>query len=130
VAASYGKPRIYFHDYPEDYLYRQPPYEMPNLYRSASRDWRSALILIVSDAGAARYLNAERVEYTQEWIEALQKSVRYLLGSILSPRILAWHTASEIAQFVPMFEMSREGMNAAIRILRGRPIAGEAITHG
>ncbi len=31
-------------------------------------------------------------------------------------------TAGEIARFVPMFEMSSQGMNAAISVLRGRYI--------
>ena len=35
-------------------------------------------------------------------------------------------TAGEIAQMLPMFAMSRTGMNAAISVLRGRHIVGEA----
>ena len=121
---------FYFHDYPEDYLYRQSGLrDAQPLPEVLTEVGERALVLIVSDAGAARgYLNLERINYTQEWIKTLQKSVRYFAWLNPVPKEY-WYgtTAGEIAKFVPMFEMSREGMNAAISVLRGKPIPGEAM---
>jgi hypothetical protein len=39
-------------------------------------------------------------------------------------------TAGAIASFVPMFEMSREGLNAAINTLRGRYVYWERPEQG
>jgi uncharacterized protein len=57
------------------------------------------------------------------WIEELQQSVRYFAWLNPMPSESWKQTrAGEIARFVPMFEMSLQGMNAAISVLRGRYI--------
>jgi hypothetical protein len=119
---------LYFHDYPDDYLYRHPAMlNAQPISEVLEEIGERAVVLIVSDAGAARgNFDQERVESTKVWIEQLQQSVRYCAW--LNPMPNEWWrhtTAGEIARLLPMFEMSRQGMNAAISVLRGRYIAWE-----
>ena len=116
----------YFHDYPGEYLYRHPALlnaqPIPEMLAEIGE---RAVVLIISDAGAARgYFDKERVEYTKEFILKLQQSVRYYAWLNPMPGDDWWdNTAGEIAQFVPMFEMSRGGMSEAINVLRGRYVS-------
>ncbi|MBD2199428.1 MULTISPECIES: hypothetical protein [Calothrix] len=113
----------YFHNYPEKYLYGDSTRIKGNLIKEVLESFDDkAAVLIISDAGAARgYYNEERVEGTKKFIEQLQKSVRYFAWLNPVPDD-SWQntSAEEIASFVPMFEMSRDGLIAAIDILRGR----------
>jgi uncharacterized protein len=118
----------YFYNYPEKYFYTDPTRIKAQLTTDVleSIDERAG-VLIVSDAGAARgNYNPERVEYTQKFIEQLRQSVRYYAWLNPMPND-SWQytTAGEIARFVPMFEMSRQGLNAAINTLRGRYVYWE-----
>ena len=118
----------YFYNYPEKYFYTDPTRIKAQLTTDVleSVDERAG-VLIVSDAGAARgNYNPVRVEYTQKFIEQLQQSVRYYAWLNPMPND-SWQytTAGEIARFVPMFEMSRQGLNAAINTLRGRYVYWE-----
>lgn len=118
----------YFHDYPDNYLYRHPAQldAQPIDDVLETIDER-AVVLIVSDAGAARgNFDQERVNRTQDFIEQLKQSVRYCAWLNPMPNDCWLHTtAGEIARFVPMFEMSRQGLNAAISVLRGRYVSIE-----
>lgn len=121
---------FYFHDYPDEYLYRHPAMlDAKTVSDIFEEIGERAAVLIVSDAGAARgNFDRERVDNTKAWIEQLQQSVRYFAWLNPMPSE-CWQqtTAGEIARFVPMFEMSSQGMNAAISVLRGRYIAGEVM---
>lgn len=121
---------FYFHDYPDEYLYRHPAmFDEKPITRVFEEIGERAAVLIVSDAGAARgNFDQERVDSTKVWIEQLQQSVRYVAWLNPMPTE-CWRrtTASEIALFVPMFEMSLQGMNAAISVLRGRYVATEVM---
>lgn len=121
---------FYFHDYPDEYLYRQRAMFNEKLITEVLEEiGEQAAVLIVSDAGAARgNFDQERVDSTKVWIEQLQQSVRYVAWLNPMPTE-CWRrtTASKIARFVPMFEMSPQGMNAAISVLRGRYIATEVM---
>ena len=116
---------FYFHDYPDEYLYRHPAMlDAKHISEVLEEIGERAAVLIVSDAGAARgNFDQERVDNTKTWIEQLQQSVRYFAWLNPMPSE-CWRetTAGEIARFVPMFEMSPQGMNAAISVLRGRYI--------
>jgi hypothetical protein len=84
-------------------------------------------VLIVSDAGAARgNFDLERVERTQAFIAQLSQVVRYYvwLNPMPSHR---WPetSASKIAHLMPMFELSRSGLEAAISALRGQYVYWE-----
>ncbi|MEG4008239.1 hypothetical protein QUA41_28185 [Microcoleus sp. Pol11C1] len=123
----------YFYNYPEKYLYTDPNRLKYQLVTDIleSMDSRTG-VLIVSDAGAARgNLNEDRVEYTVKFLKQLAQSVRYYAWLNPMPND-SWQdtTAGEIASFVPMFEMSREGLNAAINTLRGRYIYWERPERG
>jgi uncharacterized protein with von Willebrand factor type A (vWA) domain len=114
---------FYFHDYAEEYLYRHPALlNAQPIDEVLVEVGERAVVLIVSDAGAARgNFDLERVKWTQKWIEQLQQSVQYVAWLNPMPRESWQHTtAGEIKRFVPMFEMSRQGMNRAISVLRGR----------
>ncbi|QKQ75118.1 hypothetical protein [Nostoc sp. TCL240-02] len=118
----------YFQNYPEKYLYNDPTRLKAQLITNFLEfiDKKTS-VLIVSDAGAARgNYNPERVEYTRKFIEQLQQSVNYYAWLNPMPND-SWQftTAGEIARFVPMFEMSREGLSAAINTLRGRYVYWE-----
>ncbi|KAM3098015.1 hypothetical protein ACKFKF_18320 [Phormidesmis sp. 146-12] len=89
---------------------------------------RQVVILIVSDAGAARgRFNLQRIDQTEEFLTQLKQRVRYMAWLNPMP-YQRWvgTTAAEIAYLVPMFEMNRQGLNRAIAVLRGQPIASEA----
>jgi uncharacterized protein with von Willebrand factor type A (vWA) domain len=123
----------YFYNYPEKYLYTDPNRLKYQLIASIleSMDSRTG-ILIVSDAGAARgNFNEYRVEYTKKFLKQLEQSVRYYAWLNPMPND-SWQdtTAGKIARSVPMFEMSREGLNAAINTLRGRYIYWERPERG
>lgn len=121
---------FYFHNCPDDYLYRYPTMLDAKLSSEFLKEiGERAAVLIVSDAGAARgNFDQERVDNTKMWIEQLQQSVRYVTWLNPMPTE-CWRqtTAGGIASLIPMFEMSSQGMNAAISVLRGRYIAGEVM---
>lgn len=70
---------FYFHDYPDEYLYRHPAMlKAQPMSEVLEEIGERAVVLIVSDAGAARgNFDQERVESTKVWIEQLQQSLRY-----------------------------------------------------
>ncbi len=119
-----GKADIYyFHNCPVDYLYPEP--NNPGVVEAISilDGMRSdnAAVLIFSDAGAARGgLNQERIELTKEFLQVLRKKVRHIawLNPMSSKR---WQgtTAESVALLVPMFAITRRGLQAAINVLRG-----------
>jgi hypothetical protein len=88
-----------------------------------------AVVLIVSDAGAARgSFESERVERTQVFLNQLKRSVRrYAWLNPMPNHRWKGTTAEDIARLVPMFEMSRRGLDAAIDILRGRYVQWEKV---
>ena len=82
-------------------------------------------VLIFSDAGAARNrYSYERVDMTRAFLNRVYQSVRYVAW--LNPMPAArWAntSAAAIAGTVPMFEVSHEGLQNAISVLRGRTVS-------
>ncbi len=121
-----GKASIYyFHNCPVNYLYHDSYHQeaetISNIvtHRCSTR----TAVLIFSDAGAARGgYSEERYKLTKEFIRQLQQRVRYIAWLNPMPRS-RWRgtTADEIANVVPMFELTRRGLQDAISLLRGRP---------
>lgn len=114
----------YFHNCPVDYLYHDPHHIKAQTLQDALAQLHPArtVVLIFSDAGAARGgLNPERIELTERFIQQLKQHVRYVawLNPMPKKRWLST-TAAEIADVVPMFEISRQGLDNAIAVLRGR----------
>jgi uncharacterized protein len=113
----------YFHNCPVDYLYHDPHHLEAELIDNLLLDLRADKtgILIFSDAGAARGgYSEERIELTGDFIKQIKTKVRYIawLNSMPKSR---WDgtTASEVAKLVPMFELTRRGLQNAITLLRG-----------
>ncbi|MDF5726567.1 MAG: hypothetical protein PUP92_00650 [Rhizonema sp. PD38] len=64
----------------------------------------------------------ERYELTQQFLSQIKQRVRYIAWLNPLPRKRwAGTTAGDIARLVPMFEVSRRGLQDAIGVLRGRP---------
>lgn len=115
----------YFHNCPVEYLYRDSYHQQGELVNHIVNHVCSGrtAVLIFSDAGAARGgYSEERYQLTQEFITQLQQKVRHIAWLNPMPK-KRWlnTTAGEIASLIPMFEVSRAGVQDAISVLRGRP---------
>ncbi|MGI8504544.1 MAG: hypothetical protein ACR2LR_25960 [Hassallia sp.] len=122
-----GKAGIYyFHNCPTKYIYRdtaRQKAEPVSDFLAQLRPERSA-VLIFSDAGAARGgYSLERLELTENFLYQLKQRVRYIawVNPMATERWFGT-TAGEIARLVPMFELSRQGLDSAIDVLRGRQV--------
>jgi hypothetical protein len=125
-----GRANIYyFHNCPVNSLYSDPyrlnAVSVEDVLKQVH--YRHVRVLIFSDAGAARGgFSPERLELTDVFIEKLKQDVQYIAW--LNPMPCSrWSgtTAGEVADMVPMFEMSRHGMDKAIRVLLGRSTQSE-----
>lgn len=122
-----GKADIYyFHNCPEEYLSRDTADQEYELLQDIL-DYlylEHTGVLIFSDAGAARGgLNIERVEMTEKFLGQLKLKVRYVAWLNPMPYSRwAGTTAGKIMRSIPMFDLSRRGLDDAISVLRGRPI--------
>ena len=120
----------YFHDYPSEYLYIDPARltakEIVDVLTSTGIH---TTVLVISDAGAARgNLDGERIKQTNIFIQKLKQYVRRFAWINPLP-YSRWPntTAGEIARFVPMFDMSRRGLDDAVNALRGRYVYWEKL---
>ena len=114
---------FYFHDYVDEYVYRHQALIDAQLFEEMLAEAGSrSVVLIISDGGSARgYFDDERIKATQMWIKRLKESVKYVAWLNPMPSDSWQHTTAEkIAKMIPMFEMSRSGMNSVIKVLRGR----------
>lgn len=114
----------YFHNCPLEHLYHDPDHSQAERISKilAQLDRNSTVAMVFSDGGALRGgLNGQRIQLTLDFLAKLQPQVRYIawLNPIPSER---WRstTAGEIARFVPMFGISRQGFHQAINCLRGK----------
>ena len=120
-----GKANVYyFHNCPTEYLYLDPVHQDAVLIEDVVSQLRlsQTVVLIVSDAGAARGgFNPRRRRLTKKIVNQLRQQVRYIAWLNPVPRSRwASTTAGAISEFVPMFEINRQGLDAAIDALRGR----------
>ncbi len=113
----------YFHNVPLRHLYNDPArLEEIALQQVIGQVGENTAVLIFSDAGAARrYYNIDRILQTEQFVEAVKQQVRYCvwLNPVPNER---WRdtSAAEIARLIPMFELSRPDLDAAINALRGQ----------
>lgn len=115
----------YFHNCPNQYLYQDPYHQIAEPISEVLSGLHSEYtgILIFSDAGAARgAFNPERLKLTTDFLAQLQQKFRYIAWLNPLPRDRWIGTAGEIAKLVPMFPLSRQGLNQAINVLRAKPI--------
>ncbi|HEX3640942.1 MAG TPA: hypothetical protein VHV10_06610, partial [Ktedonobacteraceae bacterium] len=130
-----GKAGIYyFHNCPIEYLYRDSADQEDELIQDILNrlHLERAGVLIFSDAGAARGgLDPERVALTEKFLKQLKQEVRYTAWLNPMPRS-RWPgtTAGKIMHSIPMFDLSRRGLDDAISVLRGRPIPYTSIEVG
>lgn len=113
----------YFHDYPDKYLYTdRAQLQAHSIDKVILSFNKHTTLLIVSDAGAARgRFDQERIKKTNEFIQNIKQSV-YRSAWMNPMPIQRWNhtTAEEISFLLPMFEMSRMGLDSAINALRGQ----------
>lgn len=114
----------YFHDCPEKLLYQHPSLsKATSLENVLDAQAKSNSVLILSDAGAARgNYEQKRVAQTSDFLKTL-RNYTYLYAWLNPMPEKRWvsTTAEEIARLVPMFPLTREGLNDAVNILRGHP---------
>lgn len=127
-----GKTGIYyFHNCPLEYLYHAPTHQGAERIQEILNRLRNERtgVLIFSDAGAARGgFNSERSDLTKAFINQFKQHFRYIAWLNPIPRS-RWFgtTAGQIMQLVPMFEISRRGLDDAISLLRGHSLHAEHI---
>ncbi len=118
----------YFHNCPASHLYHDPGQQRAEPLTS----WLERLsaertsVLIISDAGAARGgLSPERAFRTAAFLSSLKRRFAQIAWLNPMPRE-RWPgtTAEVIAQIVPMFAITRAGLDGAINVLRGRASRG------
>lgn len=119
---------FYFHNCPQEYLYGDVFQQKPKLLREVLGQVRSgrAGILIFSDAGAARgRRNGERFRDTRHFLSLARQSVSHIVWLNPMPKERWLNTTAEkISSLVPMFELSRQGLDMAIRVLLGKSAQG------
>lgn len=118
----------YFQNCPGDYLYHDPHFSDAinlNAVLDGLHPARTA-VLIFSDAGAARRrFDGGRVTATEAFLDQMQGAARRLAWLNPTPASRwAGSSAAAIARRVPMFEISRRGLQDAISVLRGRSVPG------
>ncbi|MBD2463947.1 hypothetical protein H6G89_23375 [Oscillatoria sp. FACHB-1407] len=118
----------YFHNCPTHFLYRDSTQQQAEPLSNVLAQLRTdhSGVLIFSDAGAARGgYSEERLDLTEHFLSQLRQSVRYIawLNPMPQERWVGT-TAEEIGELVPMFEISRLGMDQAIDVLRGKSASG------
>lgn len=115
----------YFHDCPDDFLYARPELAGAQpLSEVLGEHVKDSLVLIISDAGAARgHYDGKRVADTQAFLKLLS-SYTYLYSWINPLPRERWKTttAEDIAQNVPMFPFTQEGLLDAFLVLQGHPL--------
>jgi uncharacterized protein with von Willebrand factor type A (vWA) domain len=115
---------FYFHDCPESVLFTQANLTHSVLLEEVlSRYAKDNSVLLISDAGAARGdYDGERVEETRRFVEILG-NYTYLYAWLNPVPARRWShtTAEEVAGFMPMLPLDRDGLNDAINVLRGQP---------
>ncbi|MGI2903146.1 eIF2A-related protein [Tolypothrix sp. VBCCA 56010] len=108
---------------PKLYIYKDPNCcEAKPLIDILASYSDSAGVLIFSDAGASRgSLNLDRVDISEDFLQQIKQRMRYIAWLNPMPKERwAETTAEKIAHLVPMFEFSRQGLQGAIAVLRGK----------
>lgn len=114
----------YFHNVPTARLFSDPSFLEGELLEEALAPFADAGLLIVSDAGAARGNKVpERVAHTVRFLETVE---RYTPNAAwlnpTPPERWPGTSANAIQQrsSIPMFTLTRAGLDAAVAVLRGQ----------
>jgi hypothetical protein len=116
---------IYFNNVPTPHVFLDPfltnPIALEEVLAQCSS---STSVLIVSDAGAARgFRRIERIRMTTIFLTMLKERTA-LVGWLNPMPKERWLNTSAylISHLVSMFQMSPEGFNSAIDVVRGQPL--------
>ncbi|CAD5980711.1 hypothetical protein PCC9214_04693 [Planktothrix tepida] len=139
----------YFEQYPNEHLYRDPYHRQGERISAivSQLNPQKTVVLIISDAGAGRRSkNRQQLAEIQTFLHQLvpgialsdftgvdasivqegqnqQPRVRQIVWLNPLPEYQWWGTLAEkIANIVPMFELSYQGLQDAIRVLRGEKV--------
>ena len=116
----------YFYNYPKRWLYTDRLHTDAAPVKAVinSLSAHKTIALILSDAGAVRNsANYNRKQDTTALIDDIRRKTRSLVWFNPMPADRwAGNTAAEIALSAPMFELTRSGLNKAVRVLKsGHP---------
>ncbi len=112
----------YFHDCPTGRVYQTPGPGKPEPFENALALPSAGLgVLIISDAGAARGdYDGDRVEETGRSLFLIRnRTPRMAWINPVRPDRWPGTTAMEIARMIPMFPLTRPGLEACVNTLRG-----------
>lgn len=122
-ALLYKPEKLYFHDYPNHYMYKDQSRLEPVLLRDF---WNYSLkdvnVIIFSDAGASRgSLDKERTKNTIEFTTKLQQNTKHCIWLNPMPKS-RWRNSSayEISQSIFMSEFSLLELRRATTYLKGK----------
>lgn len=107
----------------EGFLYEDPDLLVSQgLSEILDRHANSAAVIFISDAGAARgHYDTVRLLDTIAFLKTLRThTVQYIWLNPLPPKYWSNNTAAQIARYIPMFPLDREGMYRAVNTLRGQ----------
>jgi len=119
---------FYFKNVPNNYFYKDTihmEYEEINKTMNHFKN-KSALIIILSDAGAARgSRNSERINKTEEFLSNLRKNCSGRIAWInpLPKERWSGNSAGKISGRVAMFEANEKGIKNVVNLLKGRSIS-------
>lgn len=115
---------LFFHDVPGEHLYGDPWLTKNEPAVQVLQSFMNAGVLIVSDGGSARgNFEQSRLEQTRDFIQLVRQYTQNFAWLNPTP-VERWNgtTAAAIRQAcaVPMFELNRTGLDAAVNVLRGK----------
>ena len=119
---------FYFKNVPNNYFYKDTihmEYEEINKTMNHFKN-KSALIIVLSDAGAARgSRNSERINKTEEFLSNLRKNCSGRIAWInpLPKERWSGNSAAKISGKVAMFEAHEKGIKNVVNLLKGRSIS-------
>lgn len=112
----------------DGFLFQDPALLLPQPTANVLRAYATgAAVVIISDGGAARrHYDIHRLLDTVAFLKALRLSTAsYVWLNPLPRRYWRNTTATQIARYIPMFPLDRDGMHGAINVLRGHPASIE-----
>lgn len=113
----------HFYNCPYEHLFRTASLSQPVPVEAVLARYPSYMTLIVSDGGAARgRWNRDRIEATRDFITQLRRlSYRAVWLNPVPHMRWSGTSAGDIAAIIPMFDISRRGLDDAIDVLKGKP---------
>ena len=115
---------FFFHDVPGEQLFHDPWLTRNEPVVRVLESFRDAGVLVVSDGGAARgNFEQSRVEQTRVFIQLVRRYTQNVAW--LNPTPAKRWNRTTVAAIrdecaVPMFELNRTGLDAAVNVLRGK----------